>query len=215
MVGTLEAMSAKAVRSPRRDSRRTELLEATIRAIAKLGARSVRVEDVAREANVSTPLVYYYFESRDHLVAEAFQYANIEVLGVPNVPIGLGDGRERVTQYLLLEIEADDDLSRIWAFWSEMAGAAVFDETLREPINQGYRAWSAQIAQLIEMGQQDGSVDPQLDVATAADTLACVMDGLGSRWITGGFTNERAQEIAVGAIERQLGPRPQKPRAVT
>lgn len=208
-------MSAKAVRSPRRDSRRTELLEATIRAIAKLGARAVRVEDVAREANVSTPLVYYYFESRDDLVAAAFQYANLEVLGVPNVPPGPGDGRERVTAYLLLEIEADEELSRIWAFWSEMAGAAVFDESLREPINDGYRAWSAEIAKLIELGQKDGSIDPQLDVGTAADTLACVMDGLGSRWITGGFTDERAKELAVTSIDRELGPRPVKPKAVS
>jgi len=213
--GTLDPMSAKAVRSPRRDSRRTELLEAAIQAISKLGARAVRVEDVAREANVSTPLVYYYFESRDQLVAAAFQYANIEVLGVPAVPAVRGDGRDRVTRYLMLEIEADEELSRIWAFWSEMAGAAVFDDTLRGPINEGYRSWSEQIARLIRIGQDDGSIDPQLDVETAADTLACVMDGLGSRWVTGGFSNERAQELAVGAIERELGPRPQRPRAVT
>ena len=44
--------------SRRGSARRAELLDAAVRVIGRMGARSVRVEDVAMEANVSTPLVY-------------------------------------------------------------------------------------------------------------------------------------------------------------
>src|SRR4051812_50171278 len=72
-----------AARSPfsrRGSARRTELLGAAGRVIGRMGARSVRVEGVAMEANVSTPLVYYYFDNRTELMAEAVRHANLHLL---------------------------------------------------------------------------------------------------------------------------------------
>ena len=80
--------------------RRTELLAAAVRVIGRVGARSVRVEDVALEASVSTPLVYYYFENRTELMAEAFRHANLHLLASHGDDEGL-DGRERVLRRLL------------------------------------------------------------------------------------------------------------------
>ena len=96
----------------------------------------------------------------------------------------------------------------MWAFWSELAAAAVFDESLRRPINEGYAGWADQVAALIRAGQSDVSIDPRLDSSLAADVLTALMDGLGSRCILGGLSNEEASRIASIAIEGVLGARP-------
>ncbi len=60
-------------------STRRAILEATVRIIVEVGSEGVRVSDVARRASVGVPTVYYYFASRDALVAEA-QVAHVEAV---------------------------------------------------------------------------------------------------------------------------------------
>jgi AcrR family transcriptional regulator len=199
---------ARAVTTRRRLERRTQFLDAAVRVIARVGARSMRVEDVAREAGVSTPLVYYYFDGRHQLLTEAFRHANASMLGTHLDADRGGSGRERLMRYLRFEIESDEETTRMWAFWSELAASAVFDEDLRKPINDAYETWGDQVVLLVEQGQRDGSIDPSLDPRLTADTLTALMDGLGSRWILGGVDDRRAEEIAIHAIDRALGEPP-------
>ena len=47
------------------------------------------------------------------------------------------DGRECVLRRLLREsIDDDQATTHAWVLWSELAGAAVFDESLREPLTR-------------------------------------------------------------------------------
>jgi len=203
-----EHATAAAGRSPfsrRGSARRGELLDAAVRVIGRVGARSVRVEDVAMEANVSTPLVYYYFENRTELMAEAFRHANLHLLASHGDDEGL-PGRERVLRRLLRDIGDDEETTNAWVLWSELAGAAVFDESLREPINNGCQAWVDQVARLIRVGQQDGSIAGSVDAERAAEMLTSMMDGLSTRSILGALTVQRAQELAGECVDRVLGP---------
>jgi len=191
--------------SRRGSARRAELLDAAVRVIGRMGARSVRVEDVAMEANVSTPLVYYYFDNRTELMAEAFRHANLHLLASHGDDEGL-PGRERVLRRLLRDIGDDEETTNAWVLWSELAGAAVFDESLREPINDGCQAWVDQVARLIRVGQQDGSIAGSVDAESATEKLTSMMDGLSTRSILGALTVQRAQELAGECVERVLGP---------
>src|SRR4249920_837394 len=125
--------------STRRRARREEILDAACRVIARVGTRSLRVEDVAAEAGVATSLLYYYFDDRTALLTAAFRHANTERVaeddGVP------GNGHERLTHYLLAELDDDVATAENWSLWSEMMAAAVFDPSLREPINEAYASW--------------------------------------------------------------------------
>jgi AcrR family transcriptional regulator len=199
---------ARAGTSQRRQDRRTQFLDAAVRVIAQVGARSMRVEDVAREAGASTPLVYYYFDGRHELLTEAFRHANASMIGAHRNASLEGTGRERVVQYLLLEIESDAETTQTWAFWSELAASAVFDDELRKPINDAYETWGDQVALLIREGQRDDSIDGALDPQVAAEALIALMDGLGSRWILGGVDHETADRVGRQAIERILGAPP-------
>ena len=55
--------------------RREEILLAAINEVERVGLAAVRVSDVAAALGVSTGLVFYHFNTKDELVAEAFTYA--------------------------------------------------------------------------------------------------------------------------------------------
>jgi len=52
---------------------RENLKAAALRALEKKGYRSLRLTDIAREANVNISLVYHYFHDKAHLVFEALR----------------------------------------------------------------------------------------------------------------------------------------------
>jgi AcrR family transcriptional regulator len=191
----------------RRDDRRIQFLDAAVRVIAKVGARSMRVEDVAREAGVSTPLVYYYFDGRHQLLTEAFRHANASLLNAAPADES-GDGRTQIERYLLSEIDGDEGSTTTWAFWSELAASAVFDESLRKPINDAYESWIDRVSLMVEQGQHDGSIDRGLEPRATAETLTGLMDGIGSRYMLGGLEHARAERLARAAIASLLGDRP-------
>jgi AcrR family transcriptional regulator len=64
----------------------------TARIIARHGIHGLRVGQVAEEAGVSTPLLYYHFGSRLGLVNAAFEVASEEA---PSTALRLGSDTQR------------------------------------------------------------------------------------------------------------------------
>jgi len=189
--------------STRRRARRDEILDAACRVIARVGTRALRVEDVAGEAGVATSLLYYYyFDDRTALLTAAFRHANSQLVEVRDDPTGTG--RERLTRHLLAELADDPATAENWSLWSEMMAAAVFDASLREPINEAYAAWIGRVSELIEIGRADGTIGAGADPRRTAERLCSLMDGLGSRTIMGGVDRDRARSITLSALEIEL-----------
>ena len=69
---TFDHMSAP-VNTKRRNPRRREILEATLRLIGEGGVKGVTHRAVAREANVALASTTYYFDSKSVLVEEALE----------------------------------------------------------------------------------------------------------------------------------------------
>lgn len=69
--------------SPRpldRGEKRTEILDAAIRAFARTGFHTTKISDVAREAQVAKGTIYLYFANRDDILDAAFARFSDEVL---------------------------------------------------------------------------------------------------------------------------------------
>lgn len=56
---------------------RDHIVDTTLKIISENESHNVRISDVAQRSNVGVPTIYYYFESRTQLIAEAqlFSYA--------------------------------------------------------------------------------------------------------------------------------------------
>jgi TetR/AcrR family transcriptional repressor of bet genes len=186
--------------------RREALLDAACAVIARSGTRTLRIEDVAREAGVSIGLVYYYFESRDELISFAFEYANERTdAAFAKREQPEGTGLQRVVARLLRELADDPVVLESWMIWNEMTSGSFTQPRLRELLSDAYVGWTKEVAELLDEGRADGSVPGGIDATASAIRLTATMEGLGGRWRTGSIAQTDAHDLALVAIARELG----------
>jgi AcrR family transcriptional regulator len=186
--------------------RKTEILEATCRVIAREGADGLRMGTVAREAGVSSALLHYYFDTRADLLMQAFEHADVKAdeaaeQEISGIPTALG----RLQRLLLIYAGADAVFRDDWVLWVEMWRSSIFDERLAQSVRRSSASWLEQIGDLIEQARDEGSVGAAVNVADATQRLAAVVDGLGLQVLTGTTTHERAADLILGALSTELG----------
>jgi len=186
--------------------RKTEILEATCRVIAREGADGLRMGTVAREAGVSSALLHYYFDTRADLLMQAFEHADVKAdeaaeQAIADIPTGLG----RLQRLLLIYAGADTVFRDDWVLWVEMWRSSIFDERLAESVRRSSAGWIEQIQGLIEQARDEGAVRADINVEDATQRLAAVVDGLGLQVLSGTTTHERAAELILGALAIELG----------
>jgi AcrR family transcriptional regulator len=186
---------------------RDAILEAAARMIAANGVRGFRVEKVAAEAGVSPPLLYYHFDDRQGLVKAALAYAGEQA---PSTGLDADlDGRtgyEAIEAALLAEFDDDPQVHDHAVVWGEVAASAVFDPDLRDDLHAVVAQWRDKVAMAIAGGLDDGSIRPDVDPVPTADILVSLVDGLCTRWLSGGLSLERARSLMRDAIYLQLDP---------
>jgi AcrR family transcriptional regulator len=176
------------------------------RLVARGGIESVRTNAVAREAGVSSALIFYYFGTRQELLRKAFDYADART----ETPGLRGDDAESpaietIERTLLGQVDNAKVVRENWVLWSEMSAAALFDPGLRDAVNIAAERWVGCVRELILTGQDEGSIPRSVDPQAAAERLTGVTDSLGTKWLTGGLSRERTRELVRGAIELELG----------
>jgi len=186
--------------------RKTEILEATCRVIAREGADGLRMGTVAREAGVSSALLHYYFDTRADLLMQAFEHADVKAdeaaeQAIADIPTGLG----RLQRLLLIYAGADTVFRDDWVLWVEMWRSSIFDERLAESVRRSSAGWIEQIQGLIEQARDEGAVRADINVEDATQRLAAVVDGLGLQVLSGTTTHERAADLILGALAIELG----------
>lgn len=205
----MRAMRAEAAVQEGRDEtpreRREAILVAAAHVIAKRGVRGLRVEEVASEAGVSPPLLYYHFASRSGLIRAALEHASEQApsTALRREPTGK-DGFEAVQTALLAELDDDRAVRENAVVWGEVSASAVFEPALREDVRRVSEEWSATVSAGIKRGCDDGSIRLDADPDEAAQVLITLVDGLCTRWLAGAIDRERARELLRGAIERML-----------
>jgi AcrR family transcriptional regulator len=192
------------VKRPMND-RTSELLDAACRVIARAGAARLRMSDVAREADVSTALVHYYFATRPDLLRAAFLFADARVdAHVDELIAGLDTAAERLERLLGVYVADGDELMRENSIlWREMWSHAVFDGSLRAAVEESYADWLDQVQTAIADAVAEGSATTD-DVDGASHRLAAIVDGLSSRLALGMLTGARAGELVRDALAIEL-----------
>ena len=181
------------------DTRRTSLIAATTRVLARDGAAGASVRAIAAEAGVSPGLVTHHFGSVDALIAAAYAHVDAEVAAALDAAVARAgdDPRARLSAYVAASFAppiGTRDLLATWiAFWSLVIArpdiAALHDT--------GYARFRARLeALLTDCGVAEGDRRP------AAIAITALVDGL---WLElclspGVLSPAEAAQIA----ERQL-----------
>lgn len=182
--------------SPRRnrlrEKSRDDILQAAIRLIAARGLENVSYGAIAKEADVSRPLVYFYFPTLRsvllHGVCRAFQTMHVRFAAAVQPGDDGAAQMEAIGRAYMLFLEECPELFQMIAL-HESKTSADDDAAVVEQIEMHRNALDVIKMDVLERGVRDGSI--RRDVGD----LACVGVSL---W---GFTHGIAQLLAMKADE--------------
>lgn len=184
--------------------RRTAILEAATRVIARRGVRGLRVEELAAEAGVSTSLIYYHFTDRAGVLRRTLEFISERAeryttdRAADAQPL---DPREELRQTLLLEFQDTPAVRENSTAWGELRASAVFDPELREDLAKATLEWVQEIAELLGRARPAGTAT---GYAAAAERLTALLEGLSVRWLSGSLPLAHARELMASAIDAEL-----------
>ncbi|MGW1941877.1 TetR/AcrR family transcriptional regulator [Streptomyces goshikiensis] len=188
--------------------RRTEILRAATRVIARRGVRGLRVGELAAEAGVSTSLIYYHFTDRAGILRRTLEFISDRAdryTAERDPGQGLGpdpvDPRTELAQVLLLELQDTPEVRENSTAWGELRASAVFDADLREDVAKATHTWVHEIADLLAHARPTGTAPAH---AAAAERLTALLEGLSVRWLSGSLPLEHARALLADAIEAEL-----------
>jgi AcrR family transcriptional regulator len=192
---------------PRRkvEVRREEILAAAVGEIAQRGVAATRAADVAQALGVSTALIFYHFETKDRLLAEAFAYAaqqDLDRLG--KVLASGGTARTRLVAALRLYRPAGPASG--WILWVDGWAAALRSAPLRRVSKRLDLQWKDALAGLIAEGVASGEFTCP-DPHGAAWRITALLDGLSVQVTVhrGALTRRHVAAWAREQAARELG----------
>ncbi|ASN53271.1 TetR/AcrR family transcriptional regulator [Sinomonas sp. R1AF57] len=191
---------------------RERILAACSRCIARTGVRGLRIQEVAKEAGVSTGLLYYHFGDRDGLLRAALDFVNASAAARAE-DASIRSPQARLRALLHSEFGDEDGVREGSTAWNELRASAVFDSAQAEAITASTRSWQESVALLVaeardahDAGQppraQDVSVAPG-SPDEAALVLTALVEGLSGRWLTGQLdvvAARKAVDVALAAL---------------
>ncbi|MCX5379759.1 TetR/AcrR family transcriptional regulator [Streptomyces sp. NBC_00091] len=185
--------------------RRTAILEAAARLIARRGVRGLRVEELAAEAGVSTALVYYHFKDRAGILRRTLEFINDRAErytgGLDDLDASPSDPRTTLEQSLLLEFQDIAAVRENSTAWGELRASAIFEPELREDLAKASLSWVQEVAFLLACAQP---MTPAPTLTASAERLTALLEGLSMRWLSGVLHVTHARELMLEAVEVEL-----------
>jgi len=161
-------------RQARGEQKRREVLEATLRLLARDGPRGVTHRAVAAEAGTSVRATTYYFASREELLTEALRYyaetaiARFDAIRAPMSAM-TGSPLDAAADLLAATVVSDvvDDRAGLVAEYELVL------EIGRNPqLEPAYRAWQAKLEEMLAgYAELFGSEHPKRDARIVLATL--------------------------------------------
>lgn len=161
------AVTVEARTAPKRKA----ILEATIRVLRDQGLSGLKVEEVAREAEVGKGTVYLYFQDKQDLLKALVEYHTFSFYQkVEDVVSREGPFRERLAEVLRLRIAWVEEWRGLWAAVAREAQPEDTTGWLRR-MHEHYQHL---LEKLVGEGKAMGEVRPELDTCLTAASIAAL-----------------------------------------
>jgi AcrR family transcriptional regulator len=159
----------------RRQARRDQILAASWRCFSRRGIHSTSMEDIVREANLSSGAVYLYYKSKDELCLAAFSSAfqEMRLLLVPiltrEVPYPPSVLVREIAKVITFHAHRNQ-LNFGVAFlmgWGE----APFNPKVKELVGDGQRMYREALTAIVHKWQKRGDIRPEAKPANVAKAM--------------------------------------------
>ncbi len=197
-MGRTAVKQAARRRTAPKAERQQQLIDATIRSVARHGLSDTTTATVAREAGLSVGIINLHFQSKDRLLVETLRYLSEQYREAWEKAMAkAGDSpAEKLAAMVAVDFKPPlcnrDQLAVWFAFWGESKSRPTYRQ-LCAARDRAYREEMAQVCEeLVEEGGY-GEIDP----ASAAAALSAMTSGLWLDLLTSprSMSRKRALEI--------------------
>ena len=172
------AAATRSRRTASREERRRQLIDATMKCIARKGLSGTSIGDVASEAGLSQGIVNLHFDSKDNLLTETLRTLANEYRDQFDRTLEKAGPRPADALLALMKIDLrpkllDRKKLAIWfAFWGEVKSRP----TYRKICDEYDRYYDSVVERLCSEIIADGGYD--VDAAAAAEALTSMTNGI-------------------------------------
>ena len=169
----------KSRRTAPREARRRQLVDATMKCIARKGLGNTSIGDVAKEAGLSQGIVNLHFESKDNLLTETLRTLANEYREQFDRTLEKAGPHPAESLRALMQMDLkpkliDRQKLAIWfAFWGEVKSRP----TYRKICDEHDRYYDSVVERLCAEIIADGGYT-NVTAAAAAEALTCMTNGL-------------------------------------
>jgi AcrR family transcriptional regulator len=187
-------------------ARRREIIEATIRCLARHGYSGLRMKEVARVAGVSQGILHYYFDSKRAILLAALQHV-LDDLDRRLGPLleATSDAPSQLEAVIRGFLALADENREFWVVFVEFWGEMMHDRELSR-VNAGlYRRLRRTLGSVVARGVRAGAfrrVDPE----EAGSVVLALVDGISLQraFDPKALTLSRASRVCEDAVSRYL-----------
>lgn len=186
--------------------RREEIIQATIRCLARDGSSGLRMKNIAREAGVSQAILHYYFTNKRRILTAVLETVTEDLnRRIAKVTEGTLDARSRLRGVVRGCLGLAEENREFWlvfvTFWGEM----MHDTELARFNAAVYRKYRRLLGSVVADGVR-ANLFRRVDPEEAGTFILAVIDGISLQrtFDTRAFTLERAMRLCQDGIERYL-----------
>jgi len=171
---------------PRRrtDDKRQRILAAATRVFARKGYFASRVSDIARKAGVADGTIYLYFRNKDDILVSLFDEVMAEHIATGRREVealqGAPERLRAIAAHHLRLFGENQDLAVV--FQVELRQSTKFMERFTA---SWFKDYLDLLTEVIEEGQRDGSLRPDLPRKLVAKAFFGALDEMVTSWILG------------------------------
>jgi AcrR family transcriptional regulator len=197
------------IRTSIEEIRQTELIDATIRTITRLGFDRTTIRDIARTAGASTGSVHYYFANKDELLRAAVVHCDERFRArmrdaLADVPSASGKLERLFALCFPDDPEAGQDYYVFIDFWQQAARRPDF----RHLFDRANAGWLDELTQVVGEGARAGELVLAGTAREEAMGLAAMIDGLALyARVTYQLDPQTARRILRARVEELRAPR--------
>lgn len=175
--------------SKKSQERLRHIVEAALACFARSGFAKATLADIAHEASIRPGLLYYYFKSKEDLIAYAIQDTfarskelSDKIIHAPNTLEAILDTIYDQDHETIL-----DDLKKSERITMEILSEAMRNERVGTIVAEHFRSTAVLLTEILMIGQERRQIDPAVNPAdiatlwTAASIGVRVINALGSR----------------------------------
>jgi len=158
------------------------ILEAAVKVFARQGFYQSTVAQIAKEAGVADGTIYLYFKNKDDILVQFFSYRTKQVFERFRAEVDSADNSSDKLRNLvrrhLTEFQQDRNMAILY-----QVGTHQIDRLAEDQIREMSKMYQDLISEIVEAGQQEGSIRKDLYVGLVKRFILGAVDEVINTWL--------------------------------